>query len=380
MSDRSTSAKYYEVQHVYSPVQFTQHGDDIYVINRNHHTALTDYECAFTVAENGSAQKTGRIALPDVAPGDSAVLTRLSAYKYNKEKDVRLNLSVTRKGQHVVTQQFALCDNLLAITNEKAKNGKAVANSSKATGRRDGENLFTLHSSLSPLPQFFRAPTDNDRSFGNWLAKDWTKNRLDSPRVVRPDVDTYICEYANGSIETRVKKTPAADGVELEYTFLCHGELPELPRMGIVIRLPKEYQNVSWYGRGPWENYPDRKESCPVGRYSGTVGELFTHYPRPQDNGNHEDCAEVIVGNDQGHSLRITAVDAPFSFSVLPFSAQQLAACAHDYELPASDGTYLSIDCAVLGLGNSSCGPGVLKKYSIDKSARHVLRIRVQSF
>ena len=101
---------------------------------------------------------------------------------------------------------------------------------------------------------------------------------------------------------------------------------------------------------------------------------MFTHYPRPQDNGNHEDCVEVTIG-----TLRITAVDMPFSFSALPYSAQQIASAAHDFELPKSDGTYLSIDCAVLGLGNSSCGPGVLKKYAINKNQKHQLRIRLQS-
>ena len=378
MSDRSLSAKYYEVQHVYSPVQFARHGDDIYVINRNHHTTLESCQCAFVVNENGKTARQGVLSQPAVAPGDSAIVTHLSAYKYDKEKDVRLNLSVTRNSQHLITQQFPLSDNLLAVTSPKGTalaKGTAVANST----------LSTLNSTLSPLsPQFFRAPTDNDKSFGNWLAKDWTKHRLDSPRVSKPDANTILYEYANGSIETNIEETPTDDGVELAYTFTCHGELPELPRMGIVIQLPKEYQHVSWYGRGPWENYPDRKESCPIGRYENTVNSLFTHYPKPQDNGNHEDCAEVIVRKvsakgKPAEGIRITAVDAPFSFSALPYSAQQIASAAHDFELPESDATYLSIDCAVLGLGNSSCGPGVLKKYSIDKGRKHTLRIRIQT-
>jgi beta-galactosidase len=106
---------------------------------------------------------------------------------------------------------------------------------------------------------------------------------------------------------------------------------------------------------------------------------MFTHYPRPQDNGNHEDCAEVIISKDKRDAVCITAVDAPFSFSVLPYSAKQLASVAHDYELPESDGTYISIDCAVLGLGNSSCGPGVLKKYAINKKRNHILRFRLSN-
>lgn len=84
----------------------------------------------------------------------------------------------------------------------------------------------------------------------------------------------------------------------------------------------------------------------------------------------------VELKTKRGKTLRIEAVDAPFSFSALPYSAQYLASKNHDYELQEQGKTYLSIDCAVLGLGNSSCGPGVLKKYTIDKGKKYQLKIR----
>ena len=79
----------------------------------------------------------------------------------------------------------------------------------------------------------------------------------------------------------------------------------------------------------------------------------------------------------KGKVIRIEAIDAPFSFSALPYTAQYIASKTHDYELQDEGKTFLSIDCAVMGLGNSSCGPSVLKKYTIDKSKRHQLRIRI---
>jgi beta-galactosidase len=69
-----------------------------------------------------------------------------------------------------------------------------------------------------------------------------------------------------------------------------------------------------------------------------------------------------------------------FSFSALPYSAQYIASKTHDYELKDQGATYLSIDCAVMGLGNSSCGPGVLKKYTIDPSKTYQLKIRITSY
>lgn len=226
-------------------------------------------------------------------------------------------------------------------------------------GKKMKNNSLTSH--LSPLafiihPQVFRAPTDNDRSFGNWLAKDWQRCGLDT---------------------LTIPMKTEQDGNEFTFTFTIPDGLPELPRIGIVIELPREYEQLTWYGRGPWDNYPDRKASCPVSLWNSNVSEQYVHYPRPQDSGNHEDCTMVELKTKRGKALRIEAVDEPFSFSALPYSAQYIASKTHDYELEDQGKTYLSIDCAVMGLGNSSCGPGVLKKYSIDKTKQHQLRIRV---
>jgi beta-galactosidase len=204
--------------------------------------------------------------------------------------------------------------------------------------------------------QCFRAPTDNDKSFGNWLAKDWTRCGLDT---------------------LTIPMTTEQSGNEVTFTFDIPQGLPDLPRLGILLELPRDYEQLTWYGRGPWDNYPDRKVSCPIGLWQSKVSEQYVHYARPQDSGNHEDCTFVELKTKQGKRLRIEAVDAPFSFSALPYSAQYIASKTHDYELQDQGHTYLSIDCAVMGLGNSSCGPGVLKKYTIDKTRRHVLRIRI---
>ena len=204
-------------------------------------------------------------------------------------------------------------------------------------------------------PQVFRAPTDNDKSFGNWLAKDWKRCGLDTLRIPM-------------NIEQ--------NGNEWIFTFTIPDSLPPLPRLGIVIELPRDYEQLTWYGRGPWDNYPDRKQSCPIGLWKSTVSQQYVHYPRPQDSGNHEDCTLVELKTKKGKGIRIEAVDKPFSFSALPYSAAFLASKTHDYELQDQGKVYLSIDCAVMGLGNSSCGPGVLKKYTVPTTPQ-TLRIRI---
>ena len=240
--------------------------------------------------------------------------------------------------------------------NKGKVNSEKSASAMKKRPQKAASNysLFTFPYYIKP--QVFRAPTDNDKSFGNWLAKDWARCGLDT---------------------LTIPMTTEQHGNEFTFTFDIPDGLPDLPRLGIVIELPREYEQLTWYGRGPWDNYPDRKESCPIGLWKSTVSKQYVHYARPQDSGNHEDCTYVELRTKKGKSLRIEAIGQPFSFSALPYSAQYIASKTHDYELEDQGHTYLSIDCAVMGLGNSSCGPGVLKKYTIDKTRRHVLHIRI---
>lgn len=383
MSDRETTPKYWEVKKVYAPVHFVLKDEHILqVTNRHHHIGLEDYRCLWTLQENGKIVKTGEVEFPAIAPGTSADII-LPKMRIRLEDDVRLNISVVLKydtpwakeGHEVACEQFVLNDNPMAIA--EVIPGKK---------KKQGTVLDEIQESWF---QAFRAPTDNDKSFGNWLAKDWKNHALDAPKkvelerkemivsgnVIRSIVEEY--HYAQGSILVSSEWKLYPDGtVDLFQTYEMKGELPELPRLGSAFMLNGKYENLSWYGRGPWENYPDRKTSCFVGRWNSTVGEQYTHYPRPQDSGNHEDVTEVVLTDKKGNGIRITALDKPFSFSALHYTAQDLYNTTHDCDLVPREDVVLSLDCAVMGLGNSSCGPGVLKKYTIDKQKKHTLYVR----
>ena len=330
MSDRTLTPKYYEVKKVYSPVQFRMDGDKVQAYTLYSEVPLSDYTFTYEVTVNGEVKKKGTF---DGSLPTAPLMTRT-------HHDQRLNVTASYNGDEVVSEQFALCDNPLAVCAGKTQ---PLA-----------PDLAALISQIRP--QVFRAPTDNDKSFGNWLAKDWKRCGLDT-----------LC----------IPMTTDQEGNELTFTFTIPDSLPPLPRLGIVIELPRDFEQLAWYGRGPWDNYPDRKTSCPVGLWQSTVSQQYVHYPRPQDSGNHEDCAFVELKTAQGKTLRIEAVDHTFSFSALPYSAQYIASKTHDYELEDQGKTYLSIDCAVMGLGNSSCGPGVLKKYTIDPAKQHQLKVRI---
>lgn len=399
-SGRETTPKYWEVKQVYSPISLgfirgkvekeVLKGSRLTVTNRHHHVGLENYRCLYTLLKNGRSARQGEIILPEVAPGQATDVA-LPDFRIDTEADVRLHVRlVLRKdelwakaGHEVAAFRFALNEAMMAMTDRRPLKPLAIGESPR-------HDVLGMLSGLRM--QAFRAPTDNDKSFGNWLAKDWKNHRLDAPvvRTIVPLRDTtradgiphqYKVEkycYEKGAIVVTTDYLTYTDGtVDIEQNYRFEGELPELPRLGLNFMLGKQYGNISWYGRGPIESYPDRKEATYIGRWESTLEEQYTPYPRPQDGGNHEEVTDVRLTDHRGHGIRISAIDTPFSFSALPYTAEDLAGATHDCELVPRKQVVVSIDAAVLGLGNSSCGPGVLKKYAIEKKKEHRLRVRI---
>jgi beta-galactosidase len=143
--------------------------------------------------------------------------------------------------------------------------------------------------------------------------------------------------------------------------------------------LPQDMENVQWYGRGPHENYSDRKISAFVGLYSATVEEMASeHYVRAQSMGNREDIRRVSFTNANGHGIKIST-NGKLNFSALHFTDSDLWNARHDYELGniRRPEIYVNLDCIQQGIGNASCGPMPLEKYMIPENTplRYSFRI-----
>ena len=338
-SYRNTTPKYEEVKQVYSPIWFQMNNGKVEVLKRDPHFDLNTIEVK-EECRNGYLYATA--SLKEATPW-------------------------APKGHVVARAQLA--DE--KITSAKRPKTSAVISKYPLPIGRDGVGLHA-----------FRAPTDNDKGFGNWIAKDWKQQGLDNLRDSIVNDSTHIYKTANGQIKMTVSITESRDSsfFILHSSFTPEGQLPPLPCLGITLKLPKELQNIEYLGRGPWDNYPDRHVSALVDVYKSTVSEQYVHYPRPQDSGNHDDVQWLKITDDNGHGwliepLPLGGAGVGFSFSALPYSVQQLYNATHDYELKEEDCVWLNIDCAVMGLGNSSCGPGVLKKYTIPQRP-HTLRLR----
>ena len=432
MSEREITPKYLEVKKVYAPVELKLEGNSLKVINRNHHTGMAQYRCQYQLTVNGDRLRTGELTLPDILPGDSAVVTLPYWGGCPQGTDVRLRVNIVlrddcswaKRGHEVAWEQFQLqMGNLpqpidrykiklqvIASPQPSLEEGEQAAQSTLTVKNRtfaavwdlkqgdllslnyDGLEMLSQPEDIpgQPWAQAFRAPMDNDKGFGNWLAKDWKNHELDTPKVTTQSVDYK--QQENGTVRVEVRKTNqyksssiAVDytyivmetgEIDMQVTFTPQGELPELPRLGVAFCVGADYNNFTWYGRGPQENYPDRKMSAAIGRWNGKVNTQYTHYPRPQDSGNKEEVQYLILSNAKGKGLRVDAIGKTFSASALHYTAQDIYAVSHDCDLKERPEVILSLDAAVLGIGNGSCGPGVLKKYAIEKKP-HTLHVRI---
>ena len=375
-SDRKPTPKYFEVKQVYAPVALKLNGNKLDVVLRDNMVEMQNYRLLYTITENGKVIKKGEIKALTVP-----------SVKYNADADVRLNISVQLKsdtkwakaGFEVRHEQFAINDKL----------SSAFKPAALKTGRqadvKAAEEWFN-----TVKPHFYRAPMDNDKGFGNWIAKDWKNNRLDNPEVVtvkplssKRNVDgtvtvavTQECRYVNGKITADYLYTMDAYGsVDFKAVYTPEGQLPPLPCVGNTFVLDKDMTQLSWYGRGLQDSYVDRLEATSIGRWTSSVPQEYVHYPRPQSSGNHEQTVTLSLTTAKGKGYTVTTANGkPFSFSALPYSEAQLSTVAHDCDLQAEDNVYLNIDARMMGLGNSSCGPGVLTKYSVPQEP-HTLHL-----
>ncbi|MBR0500987.1 MAG: DUF4981 domain-containing protein [Bacteroidales bacterium] len=228
--------------------------------------------------------------------------------------------------------------------------------------RAGGRDL--LKSGETIRPNFWRAPTDND--FGASLQQKmsmWKKPKLSYYSLSQFDKDklqVIRIEYKVGgtdailSMEYRINDEGA---IEITETLVPgkNRDLPDLFRFGVQIPMPRSFENIEYYGRGPIENYIDRNTSTFLGRWKQTVTEQFYPYIKPQENGNKTDIRWLRITDGSGHGFEFVA-EEPFSASALHYRIETLddgesKRNRHSELLKEDDVTNLLLDWKQMGLG-----------------------------
>lgn len=235
-----------------------------------------------------------------------------------------------------------------------------------------------------PKLNFWRALTDNDKlgleEFGQMpVAKDWRlhgvgqfQRRRESVEVVEGTGEVQILmkdkvapPVLDWGFEVTTKYVISSTGtVHVVVNGVKVGEGPHtLPKIGLQMQLNSSLRNVTWFGRGPGESYPDTKLANRFGVWQDRVENLFTNYVVPQENGNRTDTRWVALTRDDGYGLFAKGLD--FNFSAREYTTEALDKAAHTHELEKAAFIELNLDYAMQGIGSASCGPGVLEQYQL---------------
>ena len=242
--------------------------------------------------------------------------------------------------------------------NKGLHNLQHKALSHKVTKNANGSYsfAFTVQSQAPNGAQLVGKPSAADHRIEEFTNKPFDNDNF---RFVTNQVFTV---YPDGSIE-------------LQAAIASNEPTAVLPQIGYQLKLPKQFKYATYYGRGPQDNYSDRKTGAFVGIYNDDVTfplpEGGSSFPKPQDMGHHQDTRWVALKNDDNKTGVLLVANPTMDFSALAHLPQQLTLAGHPYQLPESDATYLQINAATTGVGGNSCGPTPLIRDRVTASPTH---------
>ncbi len=389
--DRTPHPHYYEVKHIYQPLHFEKiDNTHVRVINMNWFTSLDEYDYSvrfFDEIDGESDQiqlskpdENGVLTIPEHSYG--------SPFKYAMTVFASLPQTAlwADKGFTVAYDQFVhIADFLARVTlmeGKKIKPAKALKYLEKggfsfdSLGALVGWNYQGRDVLAGPLePYFWKPANDNqlrndyERSMGVWRLAASDRKLLSSEfslyRGNRKQQGTLICKFTYAlPVGATLNVTYFLDldsktkvEVDMDYTP-DSVKVESMPKFGLRMRVPSGYDNVSWVGRGPWENYPDRKLGALYGEYTLPVDEFMTDYVYPQDNSNRSDVDKLLLTGSGLPALSITDmgfVRSPKGFNarIWNYSEDDLEKARHGYELPERDYLNINIDSEIIGVGGN---------------------------
>ena len=388
LPDRTPHPGLYEVKKVYQDIEFELlENGKLRIYNSFLYNNLADYIVVYEVLCEGDVILRDELPTLKCAAGRS-IDVMLKKWEQGLDKEYMLNLYALQREartlipeRHIVaSEQIALSDYDYAHTEPDGKlevergDGWLVAyagdtgvlfNTKNGRLERYVSGDRDVMSQL-PEPWFWRAPTDNDFGAGfQRTANVWRTNRGRT-------VDSSVEEYEDRVVVRNVREMVDAPSLfTTTYTFMADGALkvevvwerkgeftPELPRLGMRMILPANYTNLKYYGRGPWENYSDRKESSFVGLYEQSTSEQLFPYVRPQESGNKCDVRWLELTDSEGDGLRIEGLQ-PLSISAMPYRAEDLDPGLTKKQMHYSDveprrEVVLNVDLAQRGVGGDN--------------------------
>lgn len=409
--DWSLTSKCYNTKKVYQSLEFKavagKNGQFI-VKNKMAFRPSTVYDVRYELMdEEGSVLASGTID-NEVAPADSTVvtidLTAVAQTDPSKEAFIRfmasqrestlwaeagyvvaeekLPVQSAQKPYYTVTASDPLTVNTtstaITVTGSRFKANFSRTQGTLSSYTWDGQQLISKPLLLS----VFRLPTDNDgRQSGTWDAlglRKLTAKGKGEPDV-RPSADGKTVTVSLESVYTG--QGGASFDVNLSFIVCADGTImvnsmirPSItgtiiPKLGFRLEMPAAMEQLTWFGRGPWDSYRDRKEACLPAIYQSTVTDQQEDYIMPQEHGTKQEVRWMSLRSTDGLGMLFVAPDQ-MAASAVHFRPEdnytnRNTRSKHTYQFKTCQPTIVSLDAATRGLGNASCGPDVMEKYEL---------------
>ncbi|HPM19219.1 MAG: DUF4981 domain-containing protein [Bacteroidales bacterium] len=433
--DRTGKPGLSEVKKVYQYIGFEPvdlKNGRIRVINKYDFITLADFNILWTVYSDGIAVKSGKLAFPHLLPHhDTVAAVAFGDIEPAPGTEYFLNLMATRSDEwnlippdHIyAAEQFRLPvegkplfgkKEELLVLQTKTEDKIFVVNGEGFTVRFDLEKgrMASFSSGdrelliQGPEPDFWRAPTDNDYGYGMdvklgvWK-KAGEKAAVRKVNITQPEMDRVIVameydipgsggEKIGGYVSTFTVLGSADVIVKNQFSKVSE-KIPEIPRMGMQMRIPEIYSNLRWFGRGPHENYCDRKTSAFTGLYESSVDDQYVPYIRPQENGYRTDTRWLTLTDEDGNGLLVSGLpmicfaalrnihddfESPGRLSQYRRDAK--TANTHTNDVNPRDFINLNVDYGQMGVGgDDSWGAEIHPKYRLmDRKYEYSFRMR----
>jgi beta-galactosidase len=406
-ADRHVTPKLEQVKKVYQYVDFRKTPENkIRIRNRYCFHDLGAYTLKYELLRDGRIIRSGITNMPAVQPTDSVDIDMPVEVPDDTDCAYYLNLSLELKeatiwapaGHSVAAEQICLKKNSSSgpfllpkddVVNT-VETDAAVSVTGKdwsfALSKKNGSIIDLTYGGKQMLEKGDNFLFNGYRSINNDRlgdlhteilasnvkieAKDDNAVRLKVLQVVRGGRDGR-----SSVVITTIYDIAKGGNVVMETTFNIEKN-QDFRRLGLQAILDKSLENVEYLGRGPMENYPDRKDCAFVGCYTNTVSGMQEEYIKPQSMGERCDVNWLQLTDNSGRGMRITALSSPFMFSAQHYTDEDLWRTKYMHELKniRRPEVVLHLDAAMRGIGNGSCGPGPLRKYEMT-NGDHTLHI-----
>ncbi|RPH94450.1 MAG: DUF4981 domain-containing protein, partial [Calditrichaeota bacterium] len=417
--DRTPQPGIEEVKKVFQYVKFKAidlYAGVIAVENRYDFQNLQFAELKWSLETPGQVIKSGVVPRLAIPPHESRLfnlggmreaLEPGRVYVLNLDLVLGENALWADKGFQIAGEQFVFphkerCDqkrpNVQPLTTKQVRNQIQFSGEQWQAAFDKESGVFTSLNlkgkellERGAVVNLWRAPTDNDDGGGNAsFGTQWRRNGLDRLKWMVQNVQLVPGRESSqlkvkgsltaksGDIPVTAHYTINGNGeIDVEYALQIPEAIKTVPRVGSEWLLKKEFDQVQWIGRGPHENYCDRKESARLGVYSQSVKDLYFPYVKPQENGNRCDVSWLTVTNQEKIGLQVTG-EPLFEFSTTFYTLQNLTAGKHITDIVDAPYTTLNIDYRQAGLGgDDSWNPRTHPEYQLsDRFYRFSYRIK----